>query len=62
MLTVKSGNRRFVPGDYATYDGARVGVMRGNSHAQKFQKFAAARGFKYTPVAFDSLADMQAAR
>ena len=61
MLTVKSGNRRFVPGDYATYAGARVGVMRGNSHAQKFQKFAAARGFKYTPVAFDSLADMQAA-
>ena len=61
MLTVKSGNTHFIAGDYSTYDGARVGVMRGNSHAEKFANFARKHGFSYTPVYYDSLSAMQAA-
>ena len=33
MMTVKSGNTSIVTGDYSTYGGIRVGVIRDNSHA-----------------------------
>jgi len=61
MMTVKSGDTRIASGDYSTYDGIRVGVIRDNSHAEKFAKFAQEKGFSYTQVPYDSLEDLEAA-
>ena len=61
MMTVKSGNTRIETGDYSTYGGIRVGVIRGNSHAQKYADFAKKMGFSYTEVPYDSLAELEAA-
>lgn len=58
LLTVRAGNAAFIAGDYGTYDGARVGMMRGNAHNNKFQSLSNEKGFSYTPVYFDSLAEL----
>lgn len=59
MLTVKSGTHRLSAGEYSSYDGVRVGVIRGNAHAQKFKRFAAEHNFRYTEVCFDSLESLE---
>lgn len=61
MMTVKSGNTRIVTGDYSTYSGIRVGVIRDNSHAQKYADFAHKMGFSYTEVPYDSLVELASA-
>ena len=61
MMTVKSGNTRIVTGDYSTYSGIRVGVIRNNSHALKFADLAQKMGFSYTEVPYDSLEELEAA-
>ena len=61
MMTVKSGNTRVVAGDYSTYGGIRVGVIRDNSHARKYADFARKMGFSYSEVPYDSLTDLEAA-
>lgn len=58
LVTVKAGNTAIIPGDYQTFSGRRVGVLRGNSHAQKFASFAATTGFIYTQIEYASLPDM----
>ena len=55
LLTVRSGNTAFIAGDYSTYDGARVGMMRNNSHNGDLDRLAGEKGFSFTPVYFDSL-------
>ncbi len=52
IFTVKSGNRSIVEGDYATYDGAVVGMLEGNSKNANFEPFAAEHGFSFQPVYF----------
>lgn len=61
MMTVKSGNQSIVDGDYSTYSGLRVGVIRNNTHAQKFAAFAEEHAFSYTEVPYDSLDSLEAA-
>jgi len=61
MMTVRAGNNAVVAGDTATYAGLRVGVIRDNSHAEKFAGFAARQGFSYTPVPYDSLGALEQA-
>ena len=61
MMSVKSGNDAITAGDYRSYDGLRVGVLRGNAHAQKFSDFAQANDFSYIPVEYDNLDTLEAA-
>lgn len=61
MMTVKSGNTSIVSGDYSTYDGIRAGVIRNNSHAQKFADFAQKSGFSCTEIPYDSLEELEKA-
>lgn len=61
IFTVRAGNDHFVAGDYTTYNGARVGLLRGNSRNDAFVAYAAARGFTYIPVYYDSSEAMTAA-
>ena len=61
ILTVAAGNNTFVAGEYATYAGARVGMIRDNAHAQKFQKFAARNHLSCTLLYFENLESLQQA-
>lgn len=61
ILTVKSGNSRYVAGDYKTYNGMRVGLLEDSSRNDSFSEFASNAGFTYTPVYFQNTADMQTA-
>ena len=61
ILTVKSGDARYTIGDYATYDGMRIGLLKNNSRNAKLVSFAAGKGFSYTPVYYDTVGQMTAA-
>ncbi len=61
IFTVKAGNADIVEGDYATYDGIRVGMLEGNSKNANFERFAAEHAFTYQPVYFAEQDDLTAA-
>lgn len=58
ILTVKSGDTRVTVGDYATYDGLRVGMIKDSSINASFSSFAQEKGFSYTPVYFASVDEL----
>lgn len=53
-LVIKAGNSSIVAGDYATYDGLKVGMLRGSSNNDNFREYAEEKGFTFTPVYYDS--------
>lgn len=61
ILTVRSGSTRIASGDYRTYNGIRVGMLNGSSRNDSFSRFAAEKGFTYSPVFFESVSDMEGA-
>ena len=58
ILTVKAGNEDYAAGDYASYDGIRVGMVEGSTRNDSFDRFASAHGFAYSRVYFDDLQSM----
>jgi len=58
ILTVRSGNERFIPGDYRTYNGMQVGLLKGSSRNEDLVSFAQKNHFTYIPVYFDDLSSM----
>lgn len=58
VLTVRSGDTRYAAGDYATYNGMRVGLLKNSSRNDKLVKFAAEKGFSYTPFYYDTADEM----
>ena len=61
ILTVKSGNTRVNMGDYNSYEGLRVGMIKDSSINENFKRFAARKGFTYTPVFYVNADEMNAA-
>ena len=61
ILTVRSGDERYTTGDYATYNGMRVGLLKHSSRNDKLADFAAEKGFSYTPVYYNTEDEMTAA-
>lgn len=59
IICAKSGDRRFIPGFYKTYEGMRVGMIEGNSRNKVFDEFAKQHHFTYKAVYFDSLPVME---
>ena len=49
ILTVKAGDSRFVPNDYRSYDGMRVGFCRGINAMRIFRNLLTVRGFPISP-------------
>ena len=45
LLTVRTGDERYSAGDYASYNGMRVGMIRGNNGNDSMAEFAADKGF-----------------
>ena len=58
ILTVSSDNRTIIQGNYATYDGMRVGLLKDNTRNDDFAHLAADKGFTYTPVYYSMVQDM----
>ncbi len=61
VLAVRTGDSSIVKNDYATYEGMRVALLRGNTRNQSFADFAADHGFSYEAVYFDSTDSMASA-
>ncbi|MCH4153300.1 MAG: transporter substrate-binding domain-containing protein [Mageeibacillus sp.] len=59
ILTVKSGDDRYSAGDYASYNGMRVGLLKDSSRNDKFEEFAGQKGFTYVPVYYDTVEEME---
>jgi len=55
ILTIKQGPTSFEAGNYATYNGMKVGMLVGNSRNNSFAAFAKENGFTYEPVYFKSV-------
>jgi len=54
ILTVKAGSTTYKTGDFANWNGMRVGLLNGNSRNDSFADYAAQNGFSYNPVYYDS--------
>ncbi len=61
IFTVKKGNTAIVEGDYTTYDGIDVGMLKDNSKNANFEQFALERGFTFQPVYFSDQDELSAA-
>lgn len=44
-MNVKTGNTRVAAGDYSTYEGLRVGLLRRHTYNEQFEAFAKEKGF-----------------
>ena len=58
ILTVKSGDTRYTIGDYKTYNGMRIGLLKSSSRNEKLAKFASEKGFSYIPVYYNTVDEM----
>lgn len=54
IMTVKADNQTIAAGDYETYDGISVAMLRGNSRNGSFDRFAREHGFTYLPVYYET--------
>ena len=61
IFTVKAGNTAVTAGDYASYDGLKIGMLDGNSKNDVFQAFSEEKGFRYSPVYFEMEEELAAA-
>lgn len=58
MLAKKMHNTWLAAGDYSTYNGIKIGAVRGSSQNAHLENFARNKGFTYTLVEYDSPAKM----
>lgn len=61
IFTVKAGNQNIIEGDYSTYNGITVGMIKDNSKNNNFKDFAKEHGFTYTPMYFEDQEKLTAA-
>ncbi len=61
MLTIKMGNNKLQSGNYASYDGMVVGMLKQSSQNDVFKQFAEENGFTYSVVYFDSTTELSQA-
>ena len=53
-MNVKVGNNKIVAGDYSTYDGIRIGLLRRHTYNERFIHFAEEKGFEFQIVYYDT--------
>ena len=53
-MNVKVGNNKIIPGDYSTYSGIRVGLLRRHTYNDNFYAFAKEKGFDCEIVYYDT--------
>jgi signal transduction histidine kinase/ABC-type amino acid transport substrate-binding protein len=60
-INTRVSETRFVPGDYSTYDGMTVGLLTANIENERFEEFAAEKGFSYTAKYYDNSTELKEA-
>lgn len=58
ILTTKAGNMTYMAADYDSWDGIRVGMIKGNSRNECFAEFANEHDFSYNAVFYEDTAQM----
>lgn len=58
IMTVKAGNKKYLPQDYKNWNGIRVGILRGNSKNDPFAQMAKEKGFTYVTHEYEVTADL----
>lgn len=61
ILTVRSGDTTYTAGDYAKYNGMKIGMIRDSSINTAFASFAAEKGFSYEAVAYANADELNSA-
>lgn len=61
LLNVRADNIKFVAGDYATYNGMRIGTFRKDRSYEIFKKWAQEKGFTYQTTFYDTSTELYAA-
>ena len=61
LLNVRADNTKFIAGDYATYNGMRIGTFRKDRTYDLFQKWAQGKGFTYQTTFYDTSTELYAA-
>lgn len=61
LLNVRADNTKFIAGDYATYNGMRIGTFRKDRTYELFQKWAQGKGFTYQTTFYDTSTELYAA-
>ena len=59
ILSIESGNRRILTGNYATYNGMTVGVLAGSGQRQMLADFSQERGFTYHTREYGDAAQLE---
>ena len=57
-MNIKIGNSKVVAGDYATYEGMRIGLLQSQTYNDWFLQWADEKGFAYTVTYYDTPADL----
>ena len=61
LLNVRADNTKFTAGDYATYNGMRIGTFRKDRSYELFQKWAQEKDFTYQTTFYDTSPELYAA-
>lgn len=61
LLNVRADNTKFIAGDYATYNGMRIGTFRKDRTYEIFKKWAQEKGFTYQTTFYDTSTELYAA-
>ena len=57
-MDVKVGNRDIVAGDYSTYEGLRIGLLRRHTYNDRFENWAQSKGFSHTITYYETPAEL----
>ena len=57
-MDVKVGNRDIVAGDYSTYEGIRIGLLRRHTYNGRFEDWAKSKGFAHTITYYETPAEL----
>ena len=57
-MNVKIGNNRVVAGDYSTYQGLKIGLLRRHTYNDKFRQFIAEKGVSCDIIYYDTPAEL----
>lgn len=61
ILTVKAGNNDIIAGEYSTYEGMKVGLLKNNTANEALKELAVKEGFKYEEIIKDSTQEINEA-
>ncbi len=53
-MNIKVGNNKIVSGDYSTYNGIRIGLLKRHTYNDSFLAFAEQKGFSYTITYYET--------